>query len=70
MASRLNLLPVGFKEPKTLVVAMANPFDFEALDALRVFTGLEIEPRACSLKALRAAIASHYRLPSMIAETT
>jgi hypothetical protein len=62
LAEQLVILPVGFKEPKSLVLAMADPSDLNAVDSARFASGLNIEPVVASHSNLKAAIAEHYRL--------
>lgn len=61
LAEQLTILPVDFKEPKTLVLAMADPSDLNAIDSARFASGLTIDPVVASHSSLRAAIAEQYR---------
>ena len=61
LAEQLTILPLAFKEPKTLVLAMADPSDLNAIDSARFASGLTIEPVVASHSALRNAIAEQYR---------
>lgn len=61
LAEQLTILPVALKEPKTLVLAMADPSDLNAIDSARFASGLTIEPVVASHSALRTAIADQYR---------
>jgi len=61
LAEQMTILPVAFKEPKSLVVAMADPSDLNAVDSARFASGLNIEPMVASHSALRMAIADNYR---------
>lgn len=61
LAEQLTILPMAFKEPKTLVLAMADPSDLNAIDSARFASGLTIEPVVASHSALRNAIAEQYR---------
>lgn len=61
LAEQLTILPLTFKEPKTLVLAMADPSDLNAIDSARFASGLTIEPVVASHSALRTAIAEQYR---------
>jgi type IV pilus assembly protein PilB len=61
LAEQLTILPIEFKEPKTLVLAMADPSDLNAIDSARFASGLTIDPVVASHSALRAAIAEQYR---------
>lgn len=61
MAEQYILLPVELKEPKTLVLAMADPMDLNAVDSARFATGLHIETVVAAHSAMKAAIAEQYR---------
>jgi hypothetical protein len=61
LAEQMTILPVAFKEPKSLVLAMADPSDLNAVDSARFASGLTIEPMVASHSALRLAIADQYR---------
>ncbi len=61
MAEQYLVLPVEFKEPRTLVLAMADPMDLNAVDSARFATGLHIETVVAAHSALKAAIAEQYR---------
>jgi type IV pilus assembly protein PilB len=60
LAEQFTLLPVAFKEPRSLVVAMADPSDLNAVDGARFASGLTIEPMVASHSALKHAIADLY----------
>ena len=60
LAEQLVILPVAFKEPKSLVLAMADPSDLNAVDSARFASGMNIEPMVASHSALKQAIADHY----------
>ena len=60
LAEQLVILPVAFKEPKSLVLAMADPSDLNAIDSARFASGMTIEPMVASHSALKQAIADHY----------
>jgi len=61
LADQLNVLPIGIKEPKSLVLAMADPSDLNAVDSARFASGLNIEPVVVSYSALKLAIPEQYR---------
>jgi len=61
LADQLNVLPIGIKEPKSLVLAMADPSDLNAIDSARFASGLNIEPVVVSYSALKLAIPEQYR---------
>jgi hypothetical protein len=60
LAEQMNILPVALKEPKSLVLAMADPMDLNAVDSARFASGMNIEPVVAGHTALRQAIADHY----------
>jgi hypothetical protein len=60
LAEQLVILPVAFKEPKSLVLAMADPSDLNAIDSARFASGMTIEPVVASHSALKLAIAEQY----------
>jgi len=60
LAEQMNILPVALKEPKSLVLAMADPMDLNAVDSARFASGLNIEPMVAGHTALRLAISEHY----------
>jgi type IV pilus assembly protein PilB len=72
LADQLTILPIAFKEPKSLVLAMADPLDLNAVDSARFASGMGIEPVVASHTSLKAAIADQYRklerLPSPTVE--
>jgi hypothetical protein len=61
LADQFTVLPIGLKEPKSLVLAMSDPSDLNAIDSARFASGLNIEPVVASHSALRRAIAELYR---------
>lgn len=61
LAEQFTVLPVSIKEPKSLVLAMSDPSDLNAIDSARFASGLHIEPVVASHSALRKAIADLYR---------
>jgi hypothetical protein len=60
LAEQMSILPVAMKEPKSLVLAMADPMDLNAVDSARFASGLNIEPVVAGHTALRQAISDHY----------
>jgi hypothetical protein len=60
LAEQMNILPVALKEPKSLVLAMADPMDLNAVDSARFASGMNIEPVVAGHTALRQAIAEAY----------
>jgi hypothetical protein len=61
LADQLTILPISFKEPKSLVLAMADPSDLNAIDSARFASGMSIEPMVASHSVLKKAIAEAYR---------
>ncbi len=61
LAEQFTVLPIAFKEPKSLVLAMSDPSDLNAIDSARFASGLNIEPVVASHSALRKAISDFYR---------
>ena len=61
LADQFTVLPISTKEPKSLILAMSDPSDLNAIDSARFASGLHIEPVVASHSALRKAIADLYR---------
>lgn len=61
LADQFTVLPISTKEPKSLVLAMSDPSDLNAIDSARFASGLHIEPVVASHSALRKAIGELYR---------
>lgn len=61
MARRYQAIPIQ-KEGGRLMVAMADPLDYFAIEELRMSTGFRIEPAISSRDELQRAIARHYGL--------
>lgn len=59
MAKRYQVLPFQ-KEGGKLMVAMADPLDYFAIEDLRMSTGFRIEPAISTRDELQRAIARHY----------
>ncbi|WP_310550735.1 type II secretion system ATPase GspE [Paenibacillus glufosinatiresistens] len=59
MAKRYQVLPF-MKEGSKLMVAMADPLDYYAIEDLRMSTGFKIEPAISTRDELQRAIARHY----------
>ncbi|MBU5611701.1 GspE/PulE/PilB domain-containing protein [Geomonas azotofigens] len=59
LVARYRVLPVSL-DGKRLVVAMADPSDFKALDEIGFITGLVILPRVCSELRLSIALERFY----------
>ena len=66
LAEQMTILPVSIKEPKSLVLAMADPMDLNAIDAARFASGLNVQPVVAGHTALKHAVTEHYnRLASL-----
>nr|WP_187434467.1 ATPase, T2SS/T4P/T4SS family [Paenibacillus methanolicus] len=61
LARRYQAIPLQ-KEGGKLLVAMADPLDYFAIEELRMSTGFRIEPAISSKDELQRAIARHYGL--------
>jgi len=61
LADQFTVLPITTKEPKSLVLAMSDPSDLNAIDSARFASGLHVEPVVASHSALRKAISDLYR---------
>lgn len=70
LAEQLTVLPIAFKEPKSLVLAMADPLDLNAVDSARFASGMGIEPVVATHTSLKAAIAEQYRKLERLQSTT
>ena len=70
MAEQYTMMPVAFREPKYLVLAMADPMDLNAIDSARFATGLNIEPMVASHSALKSVITDQYRKVQILEPNT
>ena len=61
LADQFTVLPITTKEPKSLVLAMSDPSDLNAIDSVRFASGLHVEPVVASHSALRKTISDLYR---------
>lgn len=61
LADQFTVLPINTQEPKSLVLAMSDPSDLNAIDSARFASGLHIQPVVASHSALRKAISDLYR---------
>jgi hypothetical protein len=61
LAEQFTVLPISTKEPKSLVLAMSDPSDLNAIDSARFASGLNVEPVVASHSALKKAISDLYR---------
>ena len=62
LAVRYVLMPVGFDEQNSLIVAMADPQNVLALDDLRIITGYEIRPGISTKDDILAVIEEAYKV--------
>lgn len=60
VVEQFHLIPVYMKDKRTLVVAMADPTDLNAVDQVRFITGLEVEPVITSYSSILQAIHKYY----------
>ncbi len=68
VAKKYNVVPAR-KEGGTVVVAMANPLDFEAVDALRFIISLKIKPALALESEIKDAIRKYYYGEDVIRKT-
>ena len=66
-ATRYRLVPLK-QQDNTLYVAIADPFDVQTLDELRLLLGCEIKPVLASPREIREAIQRHYGLGASAVE--
>jgi hypothetical protein len=59
VAKKYNVVPVR-KDKGTLILAMVDPLDIEATDAIRFATGLNIKPSLAMMSEIRDAIRKYY----------
>jgi type IV pilus assembly protein PilB len=67
LARRYQAIPIK-KEGSKLLVAMADPLDYFAIEELRMSTGFRIEPAISSKEELQRAIARHYGLQDSMSQ--
>ncbi|PZD93145.1 type II secretion system protein GspE [Paenibacillus sambharensis] len=67
LARRYQAIPFH-KEGGKLMVAMADPLDYFAIEELRMSTGFRIEPAISSKDELQRAIARHYGLQDSMSQ--
>ncbi|CAI6040953.1 GspE/PulE family protein [Cohnella sp. JJ-181] len=67
LARRYQAIPIH-KEGGKLLVAMADPLDYFAIEELRMSTGFRIEPAITSRDELNRAIARHYGLQDSMSQ--
>ncbi|RED61706.1 GspE/PulE family protein [Cohnella lupini] len=67
LAKRYLAIPIK-KDGGKLLVAMADPLDYFAIEELRMTTGFRIEPAISSKEELQRAIARHYGLQDSMSQ--
>ncbi|WP_426449721.1 GspE/PulE family protein [Paenibacillus sp. S-38] len=67
MARRYQAIPLQ-KDGGKLMVAMADPLDYFAIEEMRMTTGFRIEPAISSKDELQRAIARHYGLQDSMSQ--
>jgi len=68
VVKRYNVVPAK-KDGGTLVVAMADPLDYEVVDALRFITGLKVKPALALDSEIRDAIRKYYDGEDVVRKT-
>jgi len=68
VAKRYNVVPAR-KDGGTLVVAMADPLNFEVVDSLRFITGLKVKPAVALDSEIRDAIRKYYDGEDVVRKT-
>ena len=66
-ASRYRLMPISF-EQNALQIAIADPFDVQTLDELRLLLSCDIQPVLASQREIQDAIQRHYGLGASAVE--
>jgi len=59
VAKKYQIMPVK-KDKGALIVAMTDPLDIEAMDAIRFATGLNIKPSLAMVSEIKDAISKYY----------
>jgi len=67
MAKRYQVIPLK-KEGNKLMVAMADPLDYFAIDDLRMSTGFQIEPAIATKDEIQRAIIRYYSVQESVKE--
>src|SRR5262245_53409719 len=66
-ASHYKLIPVGLRDG-VLQVAMADPYDVQTLDELRLLLNAEVEPVQADVREIQEAIQRHYGIGASAVE--
>lgn len=61
-AERCHAIPLAMAGPRRLVVALRDPQDLAALDAIQVVAGMRIEPRVAAELQIERALERHYHV--------
>jgi type IV pilus assembly protein PilB len=69
VAKKYNVVPVR-KDKGTLILAMVDPLDIEATDAIRFATGLNIKPSLAMMSEIRDAIKKYYDGEAVVRKQT
>ncbi|MBI5026325.1 MAG: Flp pilus assembly complex ATPase component TadA [Nitrospirae bacterium] len=67
LARRFNVIP-AFRTGEDLTLAMLDPLDIVAIDEIRKFTGLYVQPVAVTERAITKAIEKYYRVTGTMEE--
>jgi hypothetical protein len=59
VAKKYHVMPAG-KEKGSLILAMSDPLDIEAIDEIRFITGLSIKPALAMKSEIKDAISKYY----------
>ncbi|HEY0135334.1 MAG TPA: hypothetical protein VGB85_14720 [Nannocystis sp.] len=63
LAQKLAVLPISADETGNLTIAMVDPTDMRAVDAISAHTGAYLVRAVAPLRIIRAAISKHYNIP-------
>ncbi|MCY1062253.1 hypothetical protein [Nannocystis sp. SCPEA4] len=66
LAARHAVLPISSDETGNLTLAMVDPTDMKAVDAISAHTGAYLVRAVAPLRVIRSAIAHHYGIPAPI----
>ena len=69
LARRYAAAPIRFLDDATLLVAMADPQNLQALEDLRLITGFDVQPAIASEEDVFGAIAKIYRERAEVGQT-
>ncbi|PID46591.1 MAG: hypothetical protein CSB47_03175 [Proteobacteria bacterium] len=66
VVEKFNLIPIRMRDKNTLIVALADPTDLNAIDQVAFITGHHIEPVITSYSAILHAINKYYLANSFV----